>query len=94
MRVVLPAMTDLSDLGEYIKKECIDKSVYRLEKSTDRGKFSGNRTSSIYVKRTNLIVTKFFTVIKKRSLDADKPFAEFAGTGTIEYFIENMGALP
>jgi len=69
MRVILPAMDDLSDLGEYIKEECKDKSTYRLEKSTNR-------------------------VIKKRSVDEEKPFAEFTGKVTIEYFIENLAQLP
>jgi len=36
MRVVLPALEDLSDLGDYIKEECKDKMTYRLEKSTNR----------------------------------------------------------
>jgi hypothetical protein len=36
MRVLLPAMDDLSDLGEYIQQECEDKTTYRLEKSTAR----------------------------------------------------------
>jgi len=36
MRVVLPPLDDLSDLGEYIQNECEDKTTYRLEKATDR----------------------------------------------------------
>lgn len=36
MRVVLPPLDDLSDVGEYIRQECEDKTTYRLEKSTDR----------------------------------------------------------
>lgn len=36
MRVVTPALDDLSGLGEYIKQECLDKATYRLEKSTSR----------------------------------------------------------
>jgi len=36
MRVVTPPIEDLSDLGEYIEKECEDKATYRLGKSTDR----------------------------------------------------------
>ncbi|XP_021960756.1 integral membrane protein 2B isoform X2 [Folsomia candida] len=36
MRVVLPAVDDLSELGEYIQQECEDKTTYRLEKATDR----------------------------------------------------------
>jgi len=36
MRVVQPPLTDFSDLGEYIKQECMDKTTYRLEKSTQR----------------------------------------------------------
>jgi len=36
MKVVLPALNDLSDLGQYIQQECLDKSTYRLEKSTAR----------------------------------------------------------
>lgn len=36
MRVVQPPMDDLSDLGEYIRQECMDKIAYRLEKSTQR----------------------------------------------------------
>jgi hypothetical protein len=38
MRVVTPALDDLSGLGEYIKQECLDKATYRLEKSTSRSK--------------------------------------------------------
>jgi integral membrane protein 2B len=36
MRVVLPPLDDLSDLGQYIQQECVDKTTYRLEKSTSR----------------------------------------------------------
>jgi len=36
MRVVLPPLEDLSDVGEYIRQECENKTTYRLEKSTDR----------------------------------------------------------
>jgi len=36
MRVVLPPLDDLSDVGEYIRQECENKTTYRLEKSTDR----------------------------------------------------------
>lgn len=36
MRVVTPPIEDLSDLGEYIERECEDKTTYRLEKATDR----------------------------------------------------------
>jgi len=36
MKVMLPALDDLSDLGEYIMKECEDKTTYRLEKATAR----------------------------------------------------------
>jgi hypothetical protein len=41
MRVVTPPIEDLSDLGEYIEKECEDKATYRLEKATDRSMFFG-----------------------------------------------------
>jgi integral membrane protein 2B len=36
MRVVLPPLDDLSDLGNYIQQECQDKTTYSLEKSTSR----------------------------------------------------------
>ncbi|CAG7834386.1 unnamed protein product [Allacma fusca] len=36
MRVVLPPLEDLSDLGDYIQQECQDKTTYSLEKSTSR----------------------------------------------------------
>lgn len=39
MRVVLPPLEDLSDVGEYIRQECEDKTTYRLEKSTDRSTY-------------------------------------------------------
>jgi len=42
----------------------------------------------------NSFIFLFPPVIKKRSLTEEKPFAEFAGKGTIEYFIENLAQLP
>lgn len=38
MRVVLPAMTDLSEISKRIQNECDGMNIYRLEKFTSGGK--------------------------------------------------------
>lgn len=39
MKVVTPPLTDLKDVGSYIKNECKNMTVYQLEKYNSTGKY-------------------------------------------------------
>lgn len=90
MRVVLPAVDDLSELGEYIQQECEDKTTYRLEKATDRGMSLNIKksTTSLHLK----YCFKITFPVYKRSISSahELPFTEFAGLYTIDYDIVNL----
>lgn len=39
MRVVTPPLSDMSNIGQYITRECDDKNVYKLEKYVGGGEY-------------------------------------------------------
>ncbi len=100
MRVVLPPLDDLSDVGEYIRQECEDKTTYRLEKSTDRSNFFPHiciRWHDLYFSFFNgtFNTTYYFyiTVFKRSAELKSLPFTEFTGLATMEYDIININQL-
>lgn len=96
MRVVLPPLDDLTDVGEYIRQECEDKTTYRLEKSTDRSIFRQIIHISylvVFNGSFNIIYYFVFAVFKRSAELKSLPFTEFTGLATMEYDIININQI-
>lgn len=91
MRVVLPALDDMTDVSPKVQSACEDMGIYRLEN------FSSGGTSQMPLKLISSHSKYCFIFISvfKRSIDLthDGKFAEFSGKGLIEYNIENIHQL-
>lgn len=94
MKVVQPPLDDLSDLGQYIQQECLDKITYRLEKSTSRSKsFSKSRLVSFIALNSKLQPFCFVVVKRDTGVSEAVPFTEYTGKYTIQYTIEGLDKL-
>jgi len=70
MRVVLPPLDDLSDLGDYIQQECEDKTTYRLEKTTNRiFKRSVDKPASLPFTEFTGLATMEYDIVNLNELD-------------------------
>lgn len=93
MRVILPAITDMSTVSQNIQYACDGMSIYRLEEFVGGGKFieKYHQQKKHFTKIYFIFI--IFTVVKRSAdLTEDGKFAEFSGS-YIKYDIVNIDQL-
>lgn len=89
MRVITPALDDLTSISPKIQDACRNMNVYQLEKYVSGGENAENDISSNRTLVTKCLPCFSFSVVK-RSVDSEiTAYTEFSGS-MINYRIDNM----